>query len=192
MTRIRRRDVRPNEARETPSDYWASMIAQIRNAMRWNQADLAARLGSNQSTVSRWEKGESLPSPDKQALIEKLAADANIASIAGLLTIVNGSPFPMILVDRLGAVLAASRSSGFMAGLTVIDQTPDEERAFFRDFSESIRASGFWEKDGMSFDYEVDLGTEIRRAVAQSIMIRGAVFAVVQRIDNAPRPPDGR
>lgn len=168
------------------------MIAQIRNAMRWNQADLAARLGSNQSTVSRWEKGESLPSPDKQALIEKLAADANIASIAGLLTIVNGSPFPMILVDRLGAVLAASRSSGFMAGLTVIDQTPDEERAFFRDFSESIRASGFWEKDGMSFDYEVDLGTEIRRAVAQSIMIRGAVFAVVQRIDNAPRPPDGR
>jgi hypothetical protein len=114
----------------------------------------------------------------KQEMIEKIAADANIASISGLLKIVNGSPFSMILVDKLGAVLAASKSSGFATGLSVIDRTPDQERQFFHEFSDSIRATGFWEKDGMRFDYELDLGKEIRRAIAQSIMIRGNVFAL--------------
>jgi DNA-binding transcriptional regulator YiaG len=59
------------------------MITQIRNAMGWNQDELADKLGSNQSTVSRWEKGASIPSPEKQQLIEKIAAVANIASIDG-------------------------------------------------------------------------------------------------------------
>ena len=65
----------------------------------------------------------------------------------------------------MSAVLAASQSSGYAAGLTVTDQTPD---------------------------YELDLGTEIRRAIAQSIMIRGNVFAVVQRVDGVSRPAAGR
>jgi DNA-binding transcriptional regulator YiaG len=170
--------------KETPDDYWASMIAQIRNAMRLNQDELAAMLGSNQSTVCRWEKGESVPSPEKQALIEKIAADANIASIKGLLNIVNGSPFPMILVDRFGGVLAASESSGFKSGSDVLDQTPEEEREHFRAFSASIEASGFWKKDGVRFDYEFRHGGKARRAIAQSILIRGNVFAVVQRLDS--------
>jgi transcriptional regulator with XRE-family HTH domain len=159
------------------------MVAHIRSATRLSQEELAAKLGSNQSTISRWEKGESIPSPAKQELIEKIAADSNLASIYGLLNIVNGSPFPMILVDRFGSVLAASECSGFKAGFSVLEQTPDEERDHFGAFSQSIHDSGFWEKDGMRFDYEFKLGSETRRAIAQSIVIRGNVFAVVQRVD---------
>lgn len=170
--------------KQRPHAYWASMIVHIRSALRLNQDELAVKLGSNQSTISRWEKGESIPTPEKQESIEKIALEANLASINGLLNIVNGSPFPMILVDRFGSVLAASESSGFKSGFRALDQTPDEEREHFQAFSDSVDQSGFWEKDGVRFDYEFKHGGETRRAIAQSIAIRGNVFAVVQKLDS--------
>jgi hypothetical protein len=73
---------------------------------------------------------------------------------------------------------------GRKSGFKVLEQTPDEEREHFRAFSDSIDASGFWEQDGVRFDYEFRQGGETRRAIAQSIGIRGNVFAVVQRADS--------
>jgi transcriptional regulator with XRE-family HTH domain len=164
-------------------DYWSSMITQIRDAMAWSQDELADRLGSNQSTVSRWEKSASIPSPEKQQFIERLAAAANIASIDGLLKIVEASPFPMILVDRRSNVLAASQSSGFKAGLSVIEQTPEDERKAFAQFAEAVAASGFWTGDGKRFDYAFEVDGQRRQAVVQSISARGHIYAVVQRLD---------
>lgn len=170
-------------ANEPLSEYWSSLIVQVRNELRLSQKDLANKLATTQATVSRWENAEVLPSPHNQQLIEELAGSANLASINGLLKIVNASPFPMILTDRASNVLAASESSGFTTGLTVVDQTPAEERGNFEKFAESVIASGFWEGDGRRFDYEFEIGGERRRAVVQSIMVRGRVYAVVQRLN---------
>lgn len=53
----------------------AFRILRIRNARGWSQTDLANYCGVKQPTVSRWEKGESVP-PDKA--IAKLARLGNI------------------------------------------------------------------------------------------------------------------
>lgn len=168
---------------EPLEEYWPSLIAQVRNELNLSQEAFASKLGTTQATVSRWETGESVPSRRNQQLIEDMAADANLASINGLLKIVDTSPFPMIVTDRASNVLAASKSSGFEAGPSVIEQTPEEERGNFAKFTDAVTASGFWEAEGKRFDYEFKIGSERRRAVVQSIMVRGIVYAVVQRLD---------
>ncbi len=169
--------------KEPLEEYWSSLIVQVRNALSLSQEALASKLETTQATVSRWESGEAIPLRRNQQLIEDMAASANLASINGLLKIVNASPFPMILTDRATNVLAASQSSGFEAARSVIEQTPEEERGSFAKFADSVTASGFWEADGNRFDYEFKIGNGRRRAVVQSIMIRGIVYAVVQRLD---------
>lgn len=170
-------------SKEPLTEYWSSLVVQVRNELRLNQQAFAAKLETSQATVSRWEKGETLPSLRNQQILEELAGTANLASINGLMKIVNASPFPMILTDRAANVLAASESSGFKSGRRVIDQTPKEERANFQKFADAVTATGFWDEDGRRFDYEFRIGSERRRAVVQSIIIRGNVYAVVQRLD---------
>lgn len=169
--------------KEPLNQYWSSLIVHVRSTLRLNQDAFAEKLKTTQATVSRWENGEVVPSLRNQQLIEELAAAANLASINGLVRIVNASPFPMILTDRATTVLAASESSGFIAGSSVVEQTPEDERRNFIKFTEAVVASGFWEEEGRQFDYEFKGGSERRRAVVQSIMIRGVVYAVVQRLD---------
>lgn len=168
---------------EPLNEYWSSLIVQVRNQLRLSQEAFASKLQTTQATISRWENGEALPSLRNQQLIEELAGAANLASINGLMKIVNASPFPMILTDRAANVLAASECSGFKTGLNVIEQTPEEERGNFEQFADAVIASGFWDTDGRRFDYDFKIGIERRRAVVQSIMIRGYVYAVVQRLD---------
>jgi transcriptional regulator with XRE-family HTH domain len=170
----------PNEPLDA---YWSSLIVQLRKALNLNQEAFATKLETTQATVSRWENGEALPSLHNQQLIEELAGAANLASISGLKGIVDASPFPMILTDKVSNVLAASRCSGFKTGLTVAEQTPLDERANFERFVAAVNGSGFWEDGGRRFDYEFKIGNDRRRAVVQSIMIRGIVYAVVQRLD---------
>jgi transcriptional regulator with XRE-family HTH domain len=169
--------------KEPLNEYWSSLIVQVRNSLELTQEAFASKLQTTQATVSRWESGEAVPSPRKQKLIEELAGAANFASINGLVKIVNASPFPMMLTDRSSNVIAASQTSGFRAGLTVAEQTPEEERANFEKFASDVAASGFWDDDGNRFDYEFEIGGERRRAVVQSIVVRGHVYAVVQRLD---------
>lgn len=94
---------------------------------------------------------------------------------------VNASPFPMILVDRRGYVVAASASSGFVAGGTTMERTPIEERALLSEFERTLEDAGFWEKARPRHDYDVRVGGEHRRAVVTAVSMRGEVYALVQR-----------
>lgn len=169
--------------KEPLQDYWPSLIGQIRALLHLSQEAFADRLKTTQATVSRWEKSERVPLPAYQRKIEQLAQEARVESIHGLLKIVEASPFPMIITDEHANVLAASESSGFKAGATVLEQTPEEEQENFTKFTDALRASGFWGEDGRRFDYEFESGGTRRRAVVQSFMVRGIVYAVVQRLD---------
>jgi transcriptional regulator with XRE-family HTH domain len=169
--------------KEPLNEYWSSLILQVRDFLELSQEAFATKLETTQATVSRWESGDAIPSRRNQQLIEKLAEAANFASINGLAKIINASPFPMLLTDRVSNVIAASQSSGFKTGLSVVEQTPPEERGNFEKFASTVAASGFWDDDGKRFDYEFEIGGKRRRAVVQSIIIRGHVYAVVQRLD---------
>lgn len=51
-------------------------IKQIRKRLRWSQEQLARELGLSFSTISRWERGESHPSPAAQRLLKDLVQSA--------------------------------------------------------------------------------------------------------------------
>ena len=94
--------------------YWSAVIRGLRVALRASQSELAARVGTNQATISRWERGASVPQAEVRRVLEELCRLNGIMLFNDFFSIVEASPFPMILVDRRGNVAAASASSGFV------------------------------------------------------------------------------
>ncbi len=87
----------------------------------------------------------------------------------------------MILTDRNDVVLVSSKSSGFESGKTVIEQTPFDEQANYRLFSQMVADTGFWDRSGNTLDYEFEIDGQLRRSVIQSVGSRGHIFALVQK-----------
>lgn len=50
-------------------------IRALRARQGWTQNDLADRLGTDAVTVSRWERGKSLPRPSAQVRLKQLQSD---------------------------------------------------------------------------------------------------------------------
>lgn len=163
-------------------DYWSALLLQIRQVKDWSQTQLAAEFGVSRDTVLRWEKESKYPSLDNQARIGELAAELNVASVYGIVQVVNISPFPMILTDKNDMVLAASNMSGFVSGKTVVEQTPDDERENYLKFSKMVAITGFWDKSGNTFEYDFETDGQQRKAVIQSVGSRGHIFALVQKL----------
>ena len=176
---------------ESNSDpkYWPSLIQSIRRARKWSQAAFASEVDSNQETVSRWERGIVTPSLQKQHDIEQLAESSNVSSLGGITHIVRLSPYPMLLCDGKDTVIAASDSSGFSEGRSVISQTPEFQRRFFEEFSNELRKSKFWESSGQTRSYHFRDPTHGNfKAVLVSIRVQGDVYCVVQAIPPHPSP----
>jgi transcriptional regulator with XRE-family HTH domain len=168
------------------ADYWPSLVQQIRRLNRWSQEHFAEEIGSNQETVSRWERGLVIPSLNKQVLIEKIAEELHLSSLGGVASIVRLSPFPMLLCDRKDMVIAASPASGFREGETVLSQTPPLQHAYYKDFIHGCEEDGFWSESGQTRRYDFDLSSGHRlSAVLVSINVRGEMYCVVQAIPHA-------
>lgn len=56
----------------TTAQRWAQLLRERREALGIRQIPLAERLGTTQSTVSRWERGEIPPARYHAALIREL------------------------------------------------------------------------------------------------------------------------
>lgn len=163
-------------------DYWSSLLTHIRQAKNWSQQQLAVELGVSRDTVSRWEQESKYPSLDNQIRIGELASSINVASVYGIVEVINISPFPMILTNKNDMVLAASKSSGFVSGKTVIEQTPEDERENYSNFSKMVASTGFWEKSGNTFEYGFEIDGQQRKAIIHSVGSRGHIFALVQKL----------
>lgn len=176
-----RRKKRAPIGTEAEADYWAAIIRNLRVALNATQEDLAAKVGTNQATISRWERGKSVPQVGARRMLEDLCRRNGLALVNDFATMVNASPFPMILVNRRGHVVAASASSGFVAGSSTVEQTPVEERALLAEFERALEDAGFWDKARARHDYDVRVGGENRRAVVTAVSMRGEVHALVQK-----------
>lgn len=166
--------------RFTPS-YWSGLIKHLKSALSLSQTEFADRLGIDQSTVSRWERGLSEPQYEIRKVLEDMARERGLAMLDDAATVVRHSPFPMILVDRKTIVMAASVSSGFAQGLSAVEQTPPEERPILEQFNKALEQSGFWERKCAKWEYEANVDGELRRAIVVAINMRGEVYALVQR-----------
>jgi len=164
-----------------PDDGWPSMIRHIRDANKWSQWTFASEVGSSQETVSRWERGVVTPSRAKQARIEKIAEQVQHSSLNGIAAIVRLSPYPTLLCDSRDSVVAASASSGLKEGVPVVQQTPVDQRAYYKAFMQSLSTGGFWSEPGQSRLYQFLRPTgEVLSAVLVSIHVRGDMYAFVQ------------
>lgn len=161
---------------------WPGLIRSIRKVRRWSQEELAGQLQSDQATISLWERGVVTPGFAAQQRLELLAAEAGLQSLAGIEAVVRASPYPMLLVDSQSTVVSASASSGFQAGMTVGEQTPQDERPHLDRFNAELTAKGFWEAGhAQAADYAFQRGIEVAGAVVVPVVVRGEVFAVVQK-----------
>ncbi len=161
--------------------YWARLILDIRRAAQLSQTQLSDCLGTDQGTISRWERGLAIPQHESRKQIDELARKLCLATLHDLSSVVHYSPFPMILVDRDMMVIAASEKSGFSVGISCLDQTEEQERPCLQQFGEALDTAGFWDQLCPKFDYEFRLGQEVRRAVVIAVPLRGDVFALVQK-----------
>lgn len=166
---------------EAGAAHWSAIIRNLRIALHATQADLATQVGTNQATVSRWERGASVPHVEARRLLEDLCRRHGLGLVNDFATMVNASPFPMILVNRDGTVVAASASSGFVAGVSAMEGTPPEERDLLARFRQSLEEAGFWDKARPRHDYEVRVRGKSRRAVVTAVSMRGEVYALVQK-----------
>ena len=163
-------------------DYWAKLCRNLRQALNLTQIQMAERLGTDQTSVSRWERGLTEPQFEMRQLIEGLAQGQGLATLDHIVIAVRLSPFPMILVDRQSRVIAASSCSGFTAGVSVFDETPADERENLEHFNARLESSGFWDHRCDHLHYEAEInGKRQLAAVVTAIVIRGAVYALVQK-----------
>lgn len=164
------------------SDYWSQLCKSLRQALNLTQAQMAERLGTDQTSLSRWERGLREPQYDMRQLIEALAQGQGLATLDHFVTAVRLSPFPMILVDRQCRVIAASACSGFTPGLSAFDETPPAERENLKQFDNLLDASGFWDQRCDHLNYETEINGQRRlAAVVTAVVIRGGIYALVQK-----------
>ena len=91
----------------TTAHYWSAILRKVRRQAGISQSGLADLLGTDQPTVSRWERRLFVPSPAFQRLIESIAGDFGVATLHDVAAMVMHSPFPMLLVSQDMRVIAA-------------------------------------------------------------------------------------
>ena len=163
------------------AQYWTNLCRQLRLSLNLTQKEMAARLGINQATLSRWERGLTEPQFESRELIQALAQGQGLGAVDDLENVVRVSPFPMLLMDHHNRVVAASERSGFTPGLPVIEQTPLERQSKGKAFLERLRVEGFWDHRCTSLDYLAVIDGQVRRAVVSPVVLRGEVYALVQK-----------
>ena len=169
----------------TTTDKWPRLIRKIRDINRWSQEQLSEVMGTDQASISRWERGQIQPGMLAQEKLEVLAQEVGLQSLSGIELLVKASPFPMMLVSQERMVIAASASSGFTVGLSVVDQTPQAERDNLNAFHAYLTSGGFWSLGETlnvePLKYSFVSGMQMAGAVVVPIIVRGEVYALVQK-----------
>ena len=162
--------------------YWPSLILQIRKSMRLSQEDLAEMLDTNQATISRWERGNIIPSYDKQRIIERIASNEDITSLGGMVELVRNSPSRIFIIDQEYFVIASSSSSEWNENTNVQSQLSTNAKAHFSIVSTALIESGFWNGlGGIVINYDYHYNSVNWHSVITSVLIRGRIYAVIQQ-----------
>lgn len=169
------------ETRKNGTQEWMKVCLDLRKVLNLNQKQMAKRLGIDQTTLSRWERGLTEPQFESRELILALAQGQGLGAFDDLENLVRLSPFPMLLLDHAARVVATSASSGLIAGLPVIPQVPLERQTRGQHFLDRLERQGFWEHQCPSQEYWAEVDGEPRRAVVSPVTLRGQVYALVQK-----------
>jgi transcriptional regulator with XRE-family HTH domain len=91
-------------------------IRTLRRRLGWTQSELAVRLGTDPVTVSRWERGVSLPRPSAQFRLRELRSFSSTETPALVRQV--GEPAARRLLERALLLERPPRRHGFSADPT--------------------------------------------------------------------------
>lgn len=118
----------------------SELVRHLRATLGVTQKELAIRLGLNQSTVSRWERGMTRPDMDTRRRLHALVEGAASHAEGSLRLVVAHSPAAMALFDAEWRVLAVSPSFARLAAMTAGEAAgTDFRRRFTPELAEAAR-----------------------------------------------------
>lgn len=178
---------------KTGAEDWAGRVRLLREKLNLSQEELAARLGTNQCSISRWERGVTRPGYRMRALLLELEGEADAGAEPDLELIrqvaqefFDGGQLLSLLLARDGTVVAVSSGNrprpgfAYKVGVRLQDQTLPEDMENVRKLEAFYRETGFWDTANtcFAFDYEVD--GDLRCVVLTSVVIGSRTFCLMQ------------
>jgi transcriptional regulator with XRE-family HTH domain len=124
-------------------------IVALREQLGVSQAELGRRLGVDQATVSRWERGLQAPEPRLQVRLSELMY--RLTQSRGLrpeIALVEHSPFPMAIISRDWTVIALSDAILLRTDETLRPNQKDLKQEATADMEQAIsllQEHGFFE-----------------------------------------------
>lgn len=159
---------------------WKHYVAGLRRNLCLSQEGLAAQLQTNHCTVSRWERGITIPNYRMRAKLIELHRnthkrtavdeDAITAATNRLFTIL---PTPSILLRIDELVVAASPDSKYEAGKTLTEQTATEELDRLEQFRTFLQETDFWNSPDTCFTFRFYSNGKERCNILTSTQIGG-------------------
>ena len=167
---------------------WAARIVDLRRRMHLSQEELAEKVHTCQTTVSRWETGRTAPAIQKRKLLEALAQQATDKDASELeminvvaQAIVGNLDTPALLVLSNGMIIATTPGTEYRAGLTLRDQTDPDELGIIDDFEAHLRKMKFWSSAGRGIDYHYVSRGEKRCMSVTPLSIGRYQFCLMQK-----------
>ena len=173
---------------ETDDPGWAARVVDLRRRMHLSQEELAEKVHTCQTTVSRWETGRTTPTVQKRKLLEELAQratdkDASELEMINVVAraIVENLTAPALLFMRNGMVIATTPGTEYRTGLTVREQIAPEELHIQDAFEAHLEKIKFWSSPASSIDYYFVSRGENRCNSATPLRIGSYQFCLMQR-----------
>ena len=172
-------------------EVWSKHVVGVRTRHNLSQEDLAERIGTNQATVSRWERRLSCPTYSLRKRIAALYGEPEpesdqsaITAVAqGLINVVGG--YGAVLFDRQEICIAASANVKHRPGVSISQTTPPWEHGYLRQWRLFMQEVDFWDTPWATFEYEhescprVDMAPRRVRALLTSVVICNQVYCLV-------------
>jgi DNA-binding XRE family transcriptional regulator len=153
--------------------YWPTVLREYRRRHGVSQSAFAQRLGVDQTSVSRWERGSDTPRPAAAARIRDLVrAEAAPRQDAAMLARVRHAAWPTSLVSRGAVFLEINASAMSEAGLGARDLRGTSIYGSFGEETDAVTHD--WENTGI---FRGDIAATIslnvlRDALGQTAFIR--------------------
>lgn len=127
---------------------WGSHIRRYRRAQSLSQAELAEKLGVEQATISRWERGFHEPDLKFRRRLQDLLLTRSTRSDEVLFHRVSCSPFAVKISDRFAKNMAASKPAATIHGvaqslLAEFDYRPLFSEMLSNHWSKAVEAGFF-------------------------------------------------
>ena len=172
-------------------ELWGKHVVAIRKQFNLSQEELANRIGTNQATISRWERYLSKPTYRLQKAITSRFGDPpnptvdreTVSTIAeSLVNNIRGCG--AVIFDRSLICVAKSANSMHTIGTSIIDTHPEWEQKYVREVVRFLDEVDFWDTPWATFQCvhksqpRQDLPAYLQRHLVTSIVICGEVFCL--------------